>query len=178
MIDRQYFFDTVREELFSGILTQKQVEGMEEILSHYEEIGWTDKRWLAYLLATVFHETNKTMQPIKELGSEAYLRSKPYYPYYGRDLVQTTWKYNYEKVRDFTGIDVVSHPELIGELNMAVRVAFKFMEKGWYTGKSLKRYFDGVNEDWYNARRIINGTDKADKVATYAKKFLAAIETK
>lgn len=178
MIDRQHFFDTVRPSLFAGALTGKQVQGMEQILAQYDISAWDDVRWLAYLLATVFHETGKRMQPVTEFGGQRYLQKKPYYPYYGRDLVQTTWKYNYEKVRDFSGVDVVSHPELIAQLDLAVKVAFKFMEKGWYTGRKLGQYFDGMTEDWHNARRIINGTDKAPLIAGYGKKFLGAIVIK
>ena len=175
MIDRKHFFDTVRADLFSDILTQGQVHGMEEILRQYEQSTWTEEKWLAYLLATVYHETGKTMQPTKERGGEAYLRSKKYYPYYGRDLMQTTWLANYKKVKAFTGVDVVANPALIGQLEMAVRVAFKFMEKGWYTGKKLADYFNAEKADWVNARRIINGTDRALDVASYGLKFLNAI---
>lgn len=175
MINRQHFFDTVRTELFAGSLSLAQVHGMEEILRHYESIGWSDKRHLAYILATVYHETGKVMQPTKERGGEAYLRSKKYYPYYGRDLCQTTWKYNYERVRDFTGVDVVTQPDLIAQLPLAVKVVFKFMEMGWYTGRKLGTYFSESKEDWYNARRIINGVDRAADVAEYAKKFNSAI---
>lgn len=175
MIDRKHFFDTVRAELFSGSLTEKQVEGMEAMLQHYEEIEWADKRWLAYVLATAFHETAQAMRPIKEKGGEAYLRRKRYYPYYGRDITHTTWKANYEKVKAFSGIDVVSQPELIGQLGLAVKVAFHFMAKGWYTGKKLNHYFNEHTEDWFNARRIINGIDKAMLVAEYGKKFLTAL---
>lgn len=176
MIDRQHFFDTVRAELFGGSMSGKQVQGMERILEQYEVSGWSDKRWLAYVLATVFHETAKQMQPVTERGGQAYLMRKKYYPYYGRDLVHTTWKANYEKVKQFSGIDVVAHPDLIAQLELAVQVAFKFMEKGWYTGKALKHYFNGVDNDWFNARRIINGTDRAELVAGYGRKFLSAIQ--
>ena len=115
------------------------------------------------------------MQPVKELGGQAYLKSKPYYPYYGRDLVQTTWADNYQKVKNFTGIDVVSNPELIGQMPLAATVAVIFMQKGWYTGKKLSDYFNKTKTDWFNARRIINGTDKAELIADYAKEFFAAL---
>ncbi len=140
-----------------------------------KEFGNGDKRQLAYILATVYHETGTRMQPVKEFGGEKYLRSKAYYPYYGRDLVQTTWKANYEKVKKFSGIDVVSNPELIGQMPLSAKVAITFMQKGWYTGKKLSDYINDVKCDFVNARRIINGTDKANTIAAYAEKFLQAL---
>jgi len=168
------FYDTIRREL-SPTLLQSQVEGINAIVEEWKARMIGDKRILAYVLATVWHETAATMQPVKEKGGEAYLRKKAYYPYYGRDLVQTTWKANYQKVKAFSGIDVVTHPELIAEPKLAVKVAFQFMLKGWYTGKKLGDYFNPQKPDWINARRIINGTDKAELVAGYAKKFYAGL---
>lgn len=169
----QAFFDHIRAEF--GTLLQSQVDGISSILEEYRRLELSDKRYLAYILATVKHETANKYQPVKEYGGEAYLRSKKYYPYYGRDLVHTTWKANYEKVKAFSGIDVVTHPELIGELNLAVKVAFHFMIKGLYTGKKLSNYFNDEKTDWINARRIINGVDCAEKIAGYGKTFYEAL---
>jgi putative chitinase len=92
------FFIHIRINLFNGTLEQSQVDGINKLLDEWGNRAFTDIRWLAYILATVYHETAGTMNPIKEKGGEKYLRSKAYYPYYGRDLVQTTWKANYESL--------------------------------------------------------------------------------
>lgn len=177
MINRKHFYDTVQNDLFGGSMLQKQVHGCEQMLREYELREWTDLRWLAYILATVFHETAQTMQPVTERGGTAYLMRKKYYPYYGRDLCQTTWLTNYEKVKQFSGIDVVTHPELIANLELAVKVAFTFMQKGWYTGKRLGQFFNDTDEpNWTGARRIINGLDKAELVAEYGRKFNKALQ--
>ena len=69
MIDRDHFFTSVRERLFNGVLSQQQVDGMNYLLDTWEEhFGDEDIRWLAYALATAFHETAYTMQPIEEYG--------------------------------------------------------------------------------------------------------------
>jgi putative chitinase len=176
MLTRPTFYDNIRP-LFGGELTTKQVQGMDAILNAWSASGCTDPRWLAYILATVYWETAHKMQPVKEYGGEAYLRSKPYYPYYGRDLVHTTWEANYQKVKDFTGVDVVTYPDLIADLPTASRVAITFMIKGWYTGKKLAHYFNDTKTDWVNARRIINGTDRAKEIAGVAQQFYAALVT-
>lgn len=169
---RQKFYDSIRP-LF-GKITPKQTEGMEAILDEWDSRKFTDLRWLAYILATVFHETGRTMQPVKEYGGEIYLKTKKYYPYYGRDLVQTTWLRNYQKVKAFTGVDVVKDPEKIGELKLAAKVAIEFMNKGYYTGKKLSDYFN-EKSDWKNARKIINGLDQAATISVYGLKFYAAL---
>ncbi len=163
----------IARQLFKGRkLTQLQVNGINTILQECEGL---DKRFTAYILATVFHETAQQMQPVKEFGGEAYLRSKAYYPYYGRDLVHTTWKGNYEKVKRFSGIDVVANPDLIGQMPLAAKVAVVFMMKGWFTGKKLADYFNEIKTDPVNARRIINGTDKSELIAGYYNTFFKAL---
>lgn len=173
-MNRQIFFSNIKAKLFNNKLTQLQVDGINDLIDEFEKAGYTDQRWLAYILATVFHETGRRMQPVKELGGESYLKSKPYYPWYGRDLVQTTWESNYQKVKDNTGVDVITNPDLIGQMPLAARVAVLFMVKGWYTGKKLADYLN-TKTDFVNARRIINGKDKASEIAHFAQQFLQSI---
>src|SRR5690348_13622641 len=72
-LNRPFFFSTVREILFNKRLSQKQVDGMTAILDEWEaKHAKKDDRWLAYMLATTFHETARTMQPIDEGGGTAY----------------------------------------------------------------------------------------------------------
>jgi hypothetical protein len=60
--------------------------------------------WLAYVLATVYHETASTMEPIEEYGKGAghsYGEPDPEtgQVYDGRGYVQLTWKDNYQKAQ-------------------------------------------------------------------------------
>lgn len=168
------FYDHIREKLFHGKLTEKQVSGIDALFKGQEKHQLLPSQF-AYLLATVYHETATTMNPVKERGGEAYLKRKVYYPYYGRDLVQTTWRVNYMKVKTFSGIDVVTNPDLIADPDLAVDVAFTFMRKGWYTGKKLADYITNVKTDYLNARRIINGIDQAELIKGYAEQFYAGL---
>jgi putative chitinase len=65
-MDRAKFFAVVRSSLFAGRLTQPQVAGMDAILNEWDASGLRDERWLAYMLATAYHETGQRMQPIAE----------------------------------------------------------------------------------------------------------------
>jgi hypothetical protein len=164
------FFDEVRNSLFGGRLTQDQVVGMENIINYRDDNyrGVTDDQ-LAYMLATVKWETAHTMQPIKEYGSQAYLKSKPYFPYYGRGLVQLTWKANYERYK------IANTPEKALEWPTSLFVMFDGMTKGIFTGKKLSDYIADGRRDYVNARRIINGTDRAKEIAAIADDYRDAI---
>ena len=139
-----------------------------------------DQRWLAYMLATTYHETAKRMWPITEYGSQSYLQGKEYYPYIGRGFVQLTWKDNYEKASQILSLyderDLVDHPELALDLLIATRVLFRGMAEGWFTGKKLGQYFNDAKNDPLNARQIINGNDCDDEIKAYHNTFLKALE--
>jgi len=59
------FLATVRSSLFGGRLSANQVNGMEAILAAWETRP-LDHRWLSYMLATAYHETDHAMRAISE----------------------------------------------------------------------------------------------------------------
>ena len=178
MFDRSIFFSKVRASLFSGSLSQSQVDGMNYMLDVYErDYNWPDLRWIAYAFATAYHETAFTMQPIKEYGGDSYLRSKHYYPYYGRGYVQLTWEDNYRKMGSKLGVNMLGdNKDRALEPAIAAEVMYAGMRDGDFTGKKLSDYFSATVNDPVNARRIINGTDKAQTIAGYHEKFLTAFK--
>jgi putative chitinase len=64
-MDHAKFFAAVRLSLFSGRLSTNQVNGMEAILVEWQTKPF-DQRWLAYMLATAFHEADNTMCAVSE----------------------------------------------------------------------------------------------------------------
>ncbi len=183
-IHRDYFYDAVRHYLSAGSLTQDQVDGCNLLLDWYDhenpplpDKNHLDDRMLAYCLATAWHETAFTMQPVTEYGSESYLKSKPYYPWYGRGYVQLTWDYNYQKQDDKLRLHggLMQDPDLALDPTLATTILLLGMSDGDFTGKKLADYFTSDLTDWYNARRIVNGTDKASDIAKYAEAFCNAI---
>ena len=196
MINRNFFFDRIRLTLFDGGLKATQVAGIEGILNVWEaSYAKSDDRWLAYMLATAHHETDRTMRPIHEYGSNARF-TKLYdvngdrpqtavkngnpqpgdgIKYCGRGFVQLTWKNNYKLMSAPTGVDLVANPDRAMEIPVATVVMFFGMIKGTFTSRKLADYFNTTTEDWVNARRIINGTDKANLIAAYGKSYYAAI---
>jgi hypothetical protein len=131
----------------------------------------------AYCLATAWHETAFTMQPVKEYGSDDYLQSKDYFPWYGRGYVQLTWESNYQHQDEKLGLRgaLMQTPDLALDPTLATKILVWGCADGDFTGKRLGHYFTDDLTDWYNARRIVNGTDKASEIAAYGEKFHAAI---
>lgn len=188
MINRKFFFDHAKTNLFDGKMTQSQVNGLTAILDEWEaHYSHEDDRWLAYMLATAHHETDRKMQPIEEYGKgkglpygkRVKINGKPYNDttaiFYGRGLPQLTWYDNYQKAGNKLGIDLLQRPELALNLKYAVQIMFLGMIEGWFTTRKLSQYFSGKTELWVKARAIINGSDKAALVASYAIKYYACI---
>jgi hypothetical protein len=187
MIDHRRFFDEVRGTLFAGSLSGSQVSGMEALLvAAPMTLGLTS---LAYALATVYHETAKTMQPIEEYG---HGRGRSYgtitgpwkQVYDGRGDVQLTWEANYKKATARlralgiigSDIDLERDPALALRPDLAADILFYGMVEGWFTGKKLSDYFYGKISNPTDARRIINGTDKASLIAGYHAQFVHALD--
>jgi putative chitinase len=188
MVNRSFFFYQVRASLFGGVLKQSQVNAMTAILDEWEN-NWArkDDRWLAYMLATAHHETDRTMRPIEEYGKGAGRRygqnlkldgtrfTDTTERFFGRGLVQLTWYENYHKAGKKLGQDFIQNPALVLQPDNATEIMFHGMNEGWFTGKKLSLYFNPTTEDWINARRIINGLDKANLIAGYGKHYYAGI---
>lgn len=178
-MDRAKFFAAVRSPLFAGKLSDAQVSGIDAILDEAEKRG-TPLKHLAYMLATAYHETARTMQPIAEYGrgkGRKYgVKGKYGQVPYGRGYVQLTWDFNYARADKELGLKGA----LLRDFNLAMRpdiaakIMFSGMTEGWFTGKKLSDYI-GAATDYVGARRIINGTDKAKAIAGYANVFERAL---
>ncbi len=134
----------------------------------------------AYVLATALWETARAMQPVREayyLGSkaEAYRRKLRYWPWYGRGFVQLTWRENYLKAGQKIGVDLIANPDAAMEPDNAAQILVIGSRDGWFTGKRLGDYITTGKSDFVNARRIINGTDKAAEIAAIAREYETAL---
>lgn len=188
-MNRSVFFDSVRAAPFKGRLTQRQTDGLTALLDACDKVSPPlDLRFEAYMLATAFHETARTMQPIEEYGKgrgRAYGHpAGPWHQVYdGRGDVQLTWERNYahatQRLRALgvigADVDLERDPDLAMRPDIAAAIMIHGMLEGWFTGKKLADYFTTKVSDWGNARRIINGTDCALKIAIYGKNFYAAL---
>lgn len=190
------FFDACRAGIMGPTLDNDEVSGANAIL---EAMLGLPVAWTAYALATAWHETAHTLQPIKEYGGDRYFTrmyditgARPSLAksmwnttagdgpkYCGRSYVQLTWKSNYAKAGQKLGVDLVGNPDLAMDRNIAAGILRHGMREGWFTGKSFQSYLpaSGLADkaQFTAARRIINGTDKANLIAGYAMAFQAAL---
>lgn len=199
-MNRTTLFAYLRRSPFGGRLTTAQVRGVEIILKVWEATGLTDLRFLAYILATAFHETTATMLPVRETlapndakaiaildrafaaGRLSQVKS-PYWrldkdgkSWLGRGFVQLTHRKNYERASRLVGVDLVANPALAMDIEIAARILVEGMIAGMFTGRKLDDFFNVMDEDPEGARRIINGTDKAKLIASHYAAILGALK--
>ena len=189
------FFSTLRAgKMLGPVLSQDEVSGCEAILEACA--GWPAS-WTAYALATAYHETAGTMQPIMERGGPAYF-SRMYdiqgqrpakarelgnmspgdgARYAGRGYIQLTGRANYVRAGKMLGVDLAGSPDLAMRPDLAAKIMRRGMEEGWFTGLGLERYLPAkaTESHFKNARRIINGTDRAADIAGQAMAFQSAL---
>jgi hypothetical protein len=191
MINRKKFFDTVRESLFNGVLTQRQVDGMNYLLDAWEKYfeaaaGKQSIPWLSYAMATCHHETAYLHSPIEEYGKgsgKEYGETVPphWVAYYGRGFVQCTWLSNYQKaekiLRETYHLECpcVEYPSRMLEHLPAALTMYDGLIGGWFTGAKLADFFNEKKEDPYEARTCVNGHDHASTIESYYWKFKEAL---
>lgn len=193
-IDRKQFYKNYRDTFYKRI-SQKQVNCYETCFDYWEAyyMGRPIEQ-LAYILATAFHETGGKMEPVREgfaktnegairavtrlyqkgIISRNYALPEPNgNSYYGRGLVQITWPRNYKKLGEALGIgdDLYNQPDLALDIDVSVQILFIGMMDGLFSGKSLPTYINDEKIDYINARRVVNGRDRAKLIAGHAENF-------
>lgn len=178
-IDGEAFRTALRARL--GRLSAVQAEGMAAVLAATDGAPLSHA---AYMLATAWHETNRTMQPVREaywLSEEWRRRNLRYWPWYGRGYVQLTWRRNYEKADAALGLEgaLVDDADLAMRPDIAARILRRGMDEGWFTGVKLAAILPergtATPAQYARARTIINGTDRAGLVEDHARAFETAL---
>jgi predicted chitinase len=195
-IDRKQFWKLYRQE-FTEYLPQPTVDGANFILDQFErELRLTGIPQFAYVLATAYHESGKVkiidgrkrmvrFQPVRETrgksNSTLWLKYQSRYwntGFYGRGLVQITWEKNYSKLGIALGKGslFVQNPDLVLEPFWAYEILVVGMTKGLFTAHKLSDHINARKKDYKEARRIVNGQDKAREIAEIANKFEAILK--
>lgn len=141
------------------------------------------RRQCAYLLATAWHESGQFqyMREIwgptaaqrryegrKDLGN---VQKGDGRKFLGRGFCQITGRKNYTDWSRRLGLDLLKEPQLAEKPDVAAQIIVLGMKLGTFTGRKLADYITASKCDFVNARRIINGTDRADLIAHYAEQF-------
>lgn len=153
--------------------------------------GNNDRGKIAYILATAEHESHLG-NLMTEIGDESYF-SRSYDPpgfvaqqlgndqkgdgprYRGRGFVQVTGRANYTDWSHRLNLDLVNHPELATTPTVAAKILVGGMLQGTFTGRKLGEFVAGTHQDFYNARRVVNGLDRADHIEQLANIYYSAL---
>jgi len=205
MIDKKQFYTLFKKLLGNNRLLTKQLEGFEASFAEWDL--WVAKKWtdndlrkLAYILATDWHESAFTMQPIREKGGAAYFIKKYWdnlkvrkwlgnlsiqdaIDFCGKGKPMITGRGNYAKMGKILGYPLDKKPDLMFNLKIATEVMFEGMMsgrsfKGDFTGKQLSNFFNATTNAPIAARTIINGTDRAEDIAEIHYLFLECLTGK
>ena len=189
-INRKKFF----EQYPFRPLKQSQVDNLNFILNKLDASASINRLTeYAYVFATLKLETADTFAPVEKAywirpeSRRIAVLKKMYagrksiiHPsgklYTGRGYVQLTYIDNYIKMNryvqeKFPEYDLVGNPGLACEPEAAWIILETGMSKGLFTGRKLSNYFTDNKHDFYNARKIINGLDRAGLVQAYAEKY-------
>jgi len=143
--------------------------------------GQYNPKNLAYMLATIQHETANSFKPVNEgyYNDEKYgyqpgftgrseARKRGYSggeDYFGRGYIQLTHDYNYADMSKKIGVDLVKNPELANDPKIAAKIAVQFAKDRGVLDLASKGDFVG-------ARRPVNPDNKGQMIAQTATKYL------
>ena len=155
------------------------------LLKCCEEYKVQDPDHIAYIMGTVSHES--AFAPVIEIGSREYFQryegrvdlgnteAGDGYRFRGRGYVQITGRKNYALFSRVLGIDLVKEPDLALEPSIAAEICVRGMKDGLFTGRKLSDYNRPTGYDFVGARAIVNGSDRAELIASYARHYRQAL---
>lgn len=185
-------FDAVRffieyRKRFGAIKLPATVDNLKYILSQNEKYN-VNLNQLAYILATAYHETGYDFIPKYEYGKAEYFIKKYWhnskvakwlgnddakdaFDCRGRGLVQITGEDNYIKfgIRD--------NPDKALQIETATDILYRGMMNGMFSGKKLTSYVNDTDCYFISARKVVNGSDKAEKIAAHAANFVDILKS-
>lgn len=184
-MDRSRFYAALRRRdsgVFGTSLSQPQVDRLEAILIRLDGKR-IELAQAAYVLGTAYHESDRFRTMEEYASGSAYegrnmlgnTQPGDGVRFKGRGFVQITGRRNYTDWAKRLGVDLVGSPALAARLDHAVTILIEGMMLGTFTGKKLPDYVAGAKKDYVSARRVVNGTDRAGIIATYARAFEKAL---
>lgn len=150
-------------------------ESVKLIVQTALEEGINNPKQIAYMLATAQHESADFKSPEEHLGRQQATRLKYHggSNYFGRGYVHLTHIENYQDMDRRLGLNgaLNENPDLATEPHIAARILVIGMKEGRFTGKKIGRYINDDKTDYINARRVVNGTDKAVEISKKAEEW-------
>lgn len=149
-MNKTTFFAYARRAPFGGRLSQAQVDGTSAILAEAERRNLPDEQ-IAYILATVFHETGGKMQPVVENLN-----------YTSAAQIRKTWPKRFSSIA--AAQPYVRQPQKLANKVYGGRMGNDSVNDGWtYRGRGLPQI---TGEDNYKKFGIADAPEKALELGT------------
>lgn len=137
------------------------------------EYGVTDRRQLAYIVATAQHESDN-FATAREYDGRNQAIARGYdggANYYGRGYVQVTHRDNYESMaRVLRDARIARDPDIVArEPRLGAETTVVGMVRGLYTGVAIGQYINDERADYVAARAVVNGNDRDRHIASLAR---------
>lgn len=153
------------------------------ILHQCQTDGVTDLAHIAYILATAEHESRLGMWMEEFASGWEYegdldlgnTESGDGPRFKGRGFVQLTGRKNYTVWSDRLNMDLIQYPERVMQPEVSARILVQGMRDGLFTGSKLSDFIRSGDRDFYSARQIINGLDRASQLAAIAEEYLKVL---
>lgn len=136
---------------------------------------------IAYVLATAEHESD-SFKTLEEYSSGTQYEGRADLGnttagdgvrFKGRGYVQLTGRLNYTRYSGIAGLQLARLPIIVMNWPaLSVFIIVDGMLRGVYTGRRLSDFVNNDKQDFFNARQIINGHDRAEKIADQASDWL------
>ena len=164
-------------------LQQSARQNFPFIVQEAQRQGVQNKAQLAYILATATHESGAGKYMEEFASGRAYEGRRSLgntqpgdgVRFKGRGYVQLTGRRNYTDWSRRLGMDLVGNPRLVENPQVAAKILVGGMMGGTFTGRGLGSYINGQQTDFHNARRTVNGTDRAGSIAGIAQRLMSAM---
>jgi murein DD-endopeptidase MepM/ murein hydrolase activator NlpD/predicted chitinase len=135
------------------------------------EEGVTDHGQIANILGQCEHESQWIYA--EEIGGASQAIRHNYVggpKYFGRGYIQITHDYNYKKFGQLLNQDFIANLDLVTVPATAAKIAVIGMRDGLFIpGNKLSKYINNGNNDFINARRIVNGFVKSQAISVKEK---------
>jgi len=136
---------------------------------------------IAYVLATAEHESD-SFKTLEEYSSGTQYEGRADLGntkpgdgarFKGRGYVQLTGRLNYTRYSEISGLQLARLPIIVMNWPaLSVFIIVDGMLRGVYTGRRLADFVNSTKQDFFNARQVINGHDRAEKIADQASAWL------
>lgn len=90
--------------------------------------------------------------------------------------MQLTGRRNYVKAGKLLGVDFVTNPALLLAPQYSITILVTGMREGWFTGRKLSHYITLQRSRFVEARKVVNGDDRANDFAVAAKRYNAMLK--